>query len=301
MSEEHVAPSTVCLAVSSFAGNPDAIRLVELGLSLPIFEHVVLVDSCSRGIPPFRDARFTYVHRVDNLGSAGNLALRLTTAASRGSRYVYAINHDGCLEQDAVIRLVEFARNRPRVAAAYPLRWLSRRGGYDLTGTRRFALPLLATPDAPDGPLSVTWSSSNGALYSLDAVRNGLVPRADFWMGWEDLEYGWRLLSHGWEQYIVPIAQASDDYEYGTHRAIGLQLTIADKPSWYAYYHARNLLRLSLDQPHPVVHGAIAGARIVQEAILSALFKDEKVRRLQLLLRGTADALDRRMGRGPVP
>ena len=141
------------------------------------------------------------------------------------------------------------------------------------------------------------WASSNGALYSLDRIREGHEPWADFWLGWEDLAYGWLLGDLGFEQWVVTSAVFTDDYEYRTAAGV----TVTDKPSWYSYYHARNLILATRRTKSGLVTGGVVAARIALEVGVALLLREHKVDRVRLLALGALDGVLGKAGKGPVP
>ncbi len=301
---------SVCLAVSAFRSDEAVIALLRTASderSRRLFHHVVVVDSLGSGrIPDVIEAEgwswVTYLDSPTNLGSAGNLALRLATAAKLGSDYCFAINHDGELNHAVVERLVEFARTRPGLGAAYPLRYLSSRGGFDVTGTQRLPLPARIIRNAPVEPwLRVYWSSSNAALYSLEPVRRGLLPWGDLWMGWEDLEYGWQLDEAGFEQFMVCDARLSDNYEYNATSLLGTQVHVSEKPAWYAYYHPRNLILAARRSGRSPLTRMVVAGRVAQEFVVTTVLRRQKRLRYRLLLDGVVDGLRGRSGKGRLP
>ncbi|HYO97423.1 MAG TPA: hypothetical protein VER33_23085, partial [Polyangiaceae bacterium] len=72
---------------------------------------------------------------------------------------------------------------------------------------------------------------------------------------------------------------------------------LSDKPSWYAYYAARNLVlignRLSTDWP---VHASL-GCRIAMECGVTLLARPKKRERLRLIAQGVLDGWRGRSGK----
>jgi hypothetical protein len=245
-------------------------------------------------------ARVDYVCFDENLGSAGNLASRLELAARTPCQFVYAVNHDGSLDVEVVRKLRDTASSDPRIAAAYPLRRMTSRGGeYDLTGILPAPIHSIRVRKPPRrATLDVYWSSSNGALYSLEPPRRGLLPWADLWMGWEDLAYGWLLDSEGYRQVLVCTANTDDSYEY---RRIAGRVWLSDKPGWYSYYFARNLLLAARrTRRHALLRCCVVG-RVASEYAVIAALRSEKGKRLQYLTAGLRDGLRGRSGKWRLP
>lgn len=300
------ALAKVCLAISGFRSDEAVLELFGgLGDSVRAFGRVLVVESMASGsleralAEAFPDVE--HVGVPDNLGSAGNFALRLHLAAQGELDYVYACNHDGHVDPAKVLRLVRVAETDPGLGAVYPLRRLTGKGGrYDRAG-ERLAPPVVpvGSVDERAGILSETfWSSSNGSLYRLGPVRQGILPDADLWMGWEDLGFGRALSDAGWRQVVVNDVVLDDDYEY-VRRGIGpIGVHVSDKPTWYQYYSARNLLLLARRsrQPRWPLY-----AKIGVEAAVIAGLRDRKRERMGLHLRGILDGLRGETGKWRRP
>jgi len=297
----------VCLAISSFHNDSAVIELIARVTSdgdHP-FGSILVVDSLGSGAMPeaIRTRgwpRVDYVCFDENLGSAGNLAKRLELAAKTPCRFVYAVNHDGSVDVDVIHKLREVGATDARIAAAYPLRRMTGSGGaYDITGVLPVPVRSLRVKKPPRSrTLDVYWSSSNGALYSLEPSRRGLLPWADLWMGWEDLGYGWLLRQRGYRQLLVCTARSDDAYEY---RRLSSGTWLSDKPSWYSYYYARNLLLAARRSHGPLLLQATVLGRVLSEFAVIAALRSEKRARLGFLSAGLRDALRGRSGKWRLP
>ena len=283
----------VWLVISSYRNDDEVIKLIDqTHISAPdLFERILVVDSQGTGrVPALIESRgwrdVEYRCYETNLGSGANLAERLKIAAAAGADYAYALNHDGVIDPPVVRVLLKAARGRKNLGAAYPLGYFTEPARYNLTGTRELPLPSKLVKDAPKEPfIPVYWSSSNGALYSLQPAREGILPWSAMWMGWEDLEYGWRLKDHGYEQIIVTGAVFPDNQEYSAS-AVG---NVVRKPAWRAYYNVRNLvLAVKRSRNRPLYHAVVA-FRVVLECGLTLLVRDDKRKRLRFLLSGVRD------------
>jgi hypothetical protein len=193
--------------------------------------------------------------------------------------------------------LVRRGEQAQQVGAVFPRRVMTDRGNCVLRPHRHvFATPRFGPNDS--FPQEVAWDSSNGALYGLEPVRQGLLPWADLWMGWEDLAFGWLLQRHGWTQFYSPDADYHDDYEYERVSLLGRQLFIARKPAWYAYYVIRNLLLIIRRTGGSAAAWSFFAKRLGRELLFTLLFRSEKRRRLRLLWQGLADGLRGVTGQG---
>ena len=285
----------VWLVISSRRNDEDILRILgQVHASQEkIVDRILVVDSEGTGmIPEFlRNSGWNdviYRSYNYNLGSGANLCERLQIAAAAGADYAYAINHDGYFDAEVMTTLLKAAETVDNLGAAYSLSYFTNLGLYNLTGTRELPLSAKLVPSPPHAPLlDVFWGSSNGALYSMDPLRRGIVPWDIMWMAWEDLEYGWRLSDYGYRQIIVCNAVFRDNYEY-TPRWFGRTM---NKPAWRTYYYMRNLIlaiRRSRNRP---LYYVIAAYRFLLECGLIVLAKENKWRRLRLLCAGARDGI----------
>jgi GT2 family glycosyltransferase len=206
------------------------------------------------------------------------------------------VNHDGEIQQAAIETLIAAARSRSRVGAVYPLRRLANQEGrFDLSGFSRLPLRRRVSDEKPKGLPEVYWSSSNGALYSLEPARMGLLPRSDLWMGWEDLGYGWALREAGFSQLLATEAEFRDTYEFAALPTSKVA-HVSAKPAWYAYYSVRNLILLVRSGSIPMGLRLLVARRIALEVALTATVRRDKRKRWGLIARGIRDGFAGRTG-----
>ena len=303
----------VCLAIATFRNDDKVIALIDAVTNddgRSPFGKIIVVDSIGTDrIPRWladQERNDVEYHNFDeNLGSAGNLHERLRLAAQTEATYCYGINHDGEVDLQAVETMRRHANAHPSVGVVYPLRFRPHRGGaWDRSGKHGFALPFTGSRERPDASPSleeVTWASSNGALYALAPVRAGIHVWKELWMGWEDLEYGMRLKQNGYKQFRCMDAVFVDHYEYREFKFLGRSIFITDKPAWYAYYSARNLIAATRRNHPDPLSLSILTLRLAQEALVTATLRRDKQQRGELLLRGIVDGIRGKMGKRAFP
>jgi GT2 family glycosyltransferase len=247
-------PPRVAVAISTYQSKKSVLGLLQQSIDeqWPL-DHFIVVDSFGTDeIERFGRAsalrgRFSYRNSPTNLGAAGNLYERLEIASALGMDFVLALNDDAIIDRTAIEALLAHTRV-DNVGALYPLRFREGKGVYDLTGVLDFNFRVkgVATPPT-DALIPVAWGSSNGALYSIRAFREGQTrPDRSLWHGWEDYAFGLALRQAGYGQYIVSAARTTDNYEYKEARLLGGSMSLADKPSWTVYYSIRNRLLVNL-------------------------------------------------------
>lgn len=294
------------LAISAFRSDESVIALLERAFADEAggFGQVLVVDSLGTGAIAEAIARngwpATYINAERNLGSAGNLSLRLQAAAETGLDWCLTLNHDGELHAEKAAALIRCGQGSSDIGAVYPRLRLTRAGGR-IDGPRTRFVPRAESRLAAEADVDVAWGSSNGALYNLDAVRRGLRTWPELWMGYEDLAIGWELAVHGWRQILCGSVSVDDNYEYRKVRFLGLDMDIVDKPAWYSYYHLRNLVLIRRASNGQSLGLLPLARRALLDVGLILFWKDSKRQRIGLLFKGLLDGMLGRGGKGPVP
>lgn len=292
----------VALAISSYNGDLGALDLVRKANDesfAGMFTGVAVVDSgepvrCAQ----LRDALLAdhaeveYQWHDGNLGAAKNLHERLVWAEARSADAVLAVNADGHLQAENVRTLIGLM-DRTGAAAVYPTAVLE--GGHvDLS--YRQPVPVLPSRRpiadlAGKSIVTVSWGSSNGALYRLKAtgaVRFGAVE--DLWHGWEDLALGLLLREgDGLQMMSLEAAQptSSDQRRLGANGPV-----ISHKEPWTTYYSVRNLVLIG--GQHRRLRHRVA-LRVVREFV-TILLRDRHKERYAQAVRGLQDGLRGRTG-----
>lgn len=306
VSEETYVPK-VAIAISSFQSDNAVITLLENVFKAKESEIVLVVDSLGSGTIQSEATRkgwsLYYENAPLNLGSAGNLARRMALASELGADWCYCLNHDAQFDHTAIGEMLAKGLSRSRVGAVYPV--LFHRGRKDPweDGRRTFyptaSVRLGMRPEGSNDD-EVLWGSSNGALYSLAPLREGLRVWEELWMGYEDLGYGMLLHEHGWRQ-IVCREVIFEEAEYVTLACLWRTFVVPDKRFWYTYYNLRNLLliqkKISLSYRFflfIVIKGLRESAKII-------FLENNKMMRLWLLWIGVIHGLLGRSGKGRYP
>jgi GT2 family glycosyltransferase len=300
----------VVLAISAFRSDDSVLALLDRVFTEGVapFHTVLIVDSLGSGTIPAVIATnkwpVVYHNASLNLGSAGNLAMRLRLAAETSATWCYAVNHDGDVDAEKVSSLLNVGSREQLIGAVYPTLLFTRRAN-TRDAPRQSLSPhgsfLVSAPEGIPDVTPVLWSSSNCALYCLDAVRSGVQVWADLWMGWEDLAYGWQLHQAGWKQLLCTQVAVPDSYEYTRVSFFGISLFVSEKPNWYAYYLIRNLLLISRRTKGNAISWQVIARRAVVELLVTLLYRKRKTERLKLFIRGYADGLAGSTGKADVP
>ena len=147
------------------------------------------------------------------------------------------------------------------------------------------------------------WSSSNGALYSLKPIREGIIPREELWMGWEDYLFGLDLKQAGYKQYLVCDATCDDNYEFQEKNFGLFKIKLASKPQWYHYYRTRNLWLIACHYQRSIIRIVLVFTRTLAEAVLIASGGEtlNKMNALKLQFKGFIDGVLNKKGKREIP
>ncbi len=300
----------VGVAISTFNSDQEVIDLIS-----KIFdEHwpiagIIVIDSLG-GVAIPEHIALNDIQNVDyynfdyNLGSAGNLHNRLLYASRKEWDFVLALNHDALVNKSTFLAQLENC-SLPNLGALYPLKYFPEKGFYDYSGTREVG-PWRAfgsTSKPEKNLIEHIWSSSNGALYSLEPVRRGILPNKDLWFGWDDYLYGLDLKKNGYDQLVVTNAICEDNYEFEARKLGPLNLKLSVKPAWYHYYRTRNLWWIACYKHPSLIRLLRVILRMLGETISIFLGweKENKFLALRYQLTGMMHGILNKMGKWKVP
>lgn len=276
----------ISIAISSFRSNESVLSLLDAIFSTeqPLFLEIIVIDSEPTGlIEQFilkNNYPVNYIKSQHNLGSAGNLALRLNTAAKNPkANWCLCLNHDAYYTEEFAKSFIDSVRMlKGNVGAIFPTRWYNN-GEKNTTENLR----------------SVLWNSSNGCIYSLAPTRLSIEVDTSLWMGWEDYLYCMKLLQYGYQNYLVNSLPFYDSYEYKSINFLGTHIKLNDKPSWYDYYSIRNLIYIGKHIPVDQTYLKLLSKVCVNSTVL-AFFKDKTLERHSYFIKGLFDGFTNKMG-----
>jgi glycosyltransferase involved in cell wall biosynthesis len=232
-------------------------------------------------------------HRLaENLGFGGGLAAGITAARRGGYRYFWLLDDDSRPAPFALKRFVEAADGIPDLGV------LGVTGGTFRRGTLRYDPQSPGTTDSwrrsPE-LAACDWVHLDGALVSGEAVDQLGVPRRDFFMMLEDVEYSNRIQRAGWT-----VARFRIDEGLLGRGNLGSGGDGRPSPPWRGYYQTRNHLVMAIEHRSPA---EVAGwlYRQLKFVGAAALSLDRKQERIRLRTLGAWHALRGVRGRSVEP
>jgi rhamnopyranosyl-N-acetylglucosaminyl-diphospho-decaprenol beta-1,3/1,4-galactofuranosyltransferase len=253
-------------------------------------DRVYVVDNASGdGSPDLLRAAFadaTHIRLEENLGYAGGLAKGISAARDDGFDAFWLFDDDSSPEVDALDVLLAARHD------GAPSGIIGCQGGIVRHGLiRHLDDPRVRLEQQVAGrPFRVDFVLLDGAVVLREVVDTIGLPRVDYFMMLEDVEFSLRAHRAGFGVIVVP-------------RDMLHRQTLGSIPGcalWRGYYQSRNQLRMALDFRSPsLLFGCMARQARFMVTALQA--RDRRWERIVLRWRGVWDALGGRMGRRIEP
>lgn len=247
-----------------------------------------------------QDGRFLFFLRISrNIGGAGGFAAGMSFASKQlGCKWLWLLDDDALPDRTALENLLDFG-NRHGGAAISPLK-LSQDEKilYNHFGKLQFSwpfpTPLRKISLRERRPTRIDASSFVGLLVNQEAVEKVGLPRPDFFLHHDDIEYCMRLKKVG-EIWLVPSSKVVHLEETRKkNRLLRPSILCLDyEKAWLAYYGKRNMMWLAWRNKKGMIGFGLSLA--VTTAIylgLIFLFTDNRLRRARMLFHAYTDGLN---------
>lgn len=267
-------------------------------LSYPNFRLIIIDSGSENGFAEEFSARLSrespphptnYIKIEENIGCAASYNIGANFAIEQGASYVFLLNNDTIVEQEALTKLVSFAEQHPEIGAIGPKvydyqegiksRRLQTIGGRFIGGN-------FGKWEQDQGqyeePRPVDFVSGAACLVRREVIEEIGLFDPQFFIWFEDVDFGVRLKQAGYEAYYYP----AEVWHKGAQ-----SLTDRFSPR-YAYYSTRNLLyiirkhsgewKLRLTPRFIAVGG---------KTLLGALFVDRNLEAVASLAKGFRNGL----------
>lgn len=234
--------------------------------------------------------KIVHVRLAENTGPAGGFGEGLRVAVERGHDWAWLFNDDDHPEPGALARMLDAMPALPERTAMFASWLIDDRGEVAKLGVawKNRILDHVAPP--PDGgSYDVDLLIFAGALVNAAAVRELGLPKAEYFMMWEEMEYCIRARRAGWSIRILPEPLVRT-----------LHAGAATSPPWRLYYQSRNHLAMALDHRSApeVWHWAVRQAKFTAVTLAR---QDRKAARTGARARGAWHAVRGKMGRTVLP
>ncbi|MDI2130193.1 glycosyltransferase [Yinghuangia seranimata] len=263
------------------------------GSTRPVDEVVVVDNASTDDTAEMLAAEFPKVRHVrlaSNTGAAGGFAEGLRVAEAAGHDWIWLFNDDDHPLPGALAAMLDRMSELPQRTAMFASWLVDDTGAVARLGSgwRNRRLPLVEPP-ADGRPYPVDVLIFAGALVNAAAVRELGLPRAEYFMMWEEMEYCIRARRAGWAVYILPEPLVAT-----------LHVGAASAPPWRLYYQSRNHLAMALEHRSvpEVWHWAVRQAKFTAVTLTR---QDRKLARTRARSLGAWHAIRGKTGRTVTP
>ncbi len=258
-------------------------------------DEIIVIDNASRdGTEQLIKEKFsdvTYVKLAQNTGGAGGFHKGLKLAYEKGYDWIWVMDDDALAMHDALQKLVDGAKWLP----ADKIGALVSNVVWSQEEAERRAPE--AKPEMVNHAMFVGWLAPRSAL-----ERAGL-PREDFFIYWDDVEYSERLTSNGLNLYrISNSCVVHKDWTAQPTKSINILRLKINRPiyqDWKSYYLFRNMILTNKMQHHYRKLLKAAFWNVPTELIIRLLMKDSG--KIKFILKATIDGLANKAGRRVSP
>lgn len=256
---------------------------------------IIVVDNCSQdGTADYVRGSFPSVYVVespDNTGFAGGVTIGLRTACELGYSWSWVFNDDDTPTRNALERLLEVLRTLPQdVGMLAPARVDSHGKPFTLGSRWRGRHLHLDWHDSLSDPVALDIVAFSGTLMSMAMVRDVGLPRADFFMMLEELEFCLRTREKGWRVFVVPDFLVCAEAMGSSERV----------PPWRGYYQTRNHLLMVRDR-HSLIEGYWWLLRTIKSIVAALMRGPDRRARVAMRVRGIVDGARGVTGRSVDP
>jgi GT2 family glycosyltransferase len=235
--------------------------------------------------------KVVHVRLADNTGAAGGFAEGLRVAVERGHDWAWLFNDDDHPLPGALERHLETLGTLPPRTAMLASWLIDDTGAVAKLGVawKNRILSGHVPPSADGSAYPVDLLIFAGALVNADAVREIGLPKAEYFMMWEEMEYCIRARKAGWSIRILPEPLVAT-----------LHVGAASSPPWRLYYQSRNHLAMALEHRSApeIWHWAVRQAKFT---VVTLTRQDRKAARTKARALGTWHALRGKTGRTVMP
>jgi rhamnopyranosyl-N-acetylglucosaminyl-diphospho-decaprenol beta-1,3/1,4-galactofuranosyltransferase len=246
----------------------------------------------------------TYRLLTENLGGAGGFSEGIRFGYEKGYDWLWVMDDDAIPEPEALERMLETeVIRKPETGVLACLVFgvdgkLDQRSRAQWLDMRTFR----STPILVAGEEAVECNSAPfvGILVRRTAISQVGLPRSDFFIACDDVEYIHRICRAGFKAYQIPrskIVHLNAGVKHGTTNFPRFSRNGHTATVWRSYYDWRNSMYLMHQYSSPVAFIRKAG----RYAVAAILFGDRKLRRLHVLAQAMSDARAGRLGRKAFP
>jgi len=273
-----------------------------LNQTRPLDEVIVVDNASTDGTEDIMRTRFadvTYVKLAENIGGAGGFHEGMKLAYEKGHDWIWVMDDDVIPMADALEKLENSPAMLQDKVYALASTVLKQDGSIFLIHRRQFDAKklneeVISAEKYKDDYFQMDTASFVGFLISRKAVQEVGLPLKDLFIYFDDTEYSQRIRRRGimfTVRYSMGVHPQGWDYSY-------LSRLWQQPLSWRRYYSSRNYIYTCRrhGRPGPVFYMKLF-LRTLKGIGGVLLFRHSKVKGMKILLWGTLDGLQGKLGK----
>ncbi|GBF06218.1 glycosyl transferase family protein [Deinococcus aerius] len=296
----------VCAVIVTY-NRKDKLRecLTSLWASSERPEKVLVVDNASTdGTPALVAELFPEVDLLvleQNLGGSGGFEAGMRRAYASGYEYLWLFDDDAYVEKDCLRRLLARA-DEADVLVPIQVDQAGRK-----YGIYRWNNGFVEVDKESHATVQVDIFAFVGPLIKRGVVRKIGLPRTDFFISADDIEYALRIKAAGLKTLCVLDAVFYHDYGGRTIKVkrLGRISTRSTQPAWKNYYNVRNELLMARDLDVPAGQKAGVYLYILKKfgraSLAELVYEENFLEKWKYTAIGVKDGLLNRTGKRILP
>lgn len=170
------------------------------------------------------EKKINYIDTLENLGGAGGFAKALDIAQNSENDYVWGMDDDAYPKEDALEELMKYATEDKVLWSN-----CNKDGNFNSADTKQVKSFMFV-----------------GFLIPIKIIKRLGLPRADFFIYYDDVEYSKRITKNGYK--ILKVKNSIIDHQDTVEKTRNTKQILCKKisynylPSWKQYYFVRNII-----------------------------------------------------------
>jgi rhamnopyranosyl-N-acetylglucosaminyl-diphospho-decaprenol beta-1,3/1,4-galactofuranosyltransferase len=278
-----------------------------LSQSRPPDEIMVIDNASSDGTPAVLAADFPQV-RVQslpkNIGGAAGFARGLEWASEKNHDWIWIMDDDLIPQANALEYLLQAVQKLNHSSKVLLGGLPQTESGQLVWGLKVGRQWITHANNLPEkvAEIEVSALSFLGLLVPARAVQEIGLPRTDFFVYFDDVEYCYRARRHGYAITCVPASKLYHPLpECRTLHLLGRPIFVERFPAWKSYYDIRNRILLALEYEPIKFWYHFLPVILLRMALSLVWYKEERLKKTQAYLLGLWDGLRRQTGRPVRP
>jgi rhamnopyranosyl-N-acetylglucosaminyl-diphospho-decaprenol beta-1,3/1,4-galactofuranosyltransferase len=245
-----------------------------------------------------------YVQLATNTGGAGGFHDGIKRAYDDGHDWIWIMDDDAEPTIMALSTLMDFAKSNSEAAALANLKLgldgkpqRSHAGHLSICGPNPKLVKDIFEDGPLNGPVRVSFSSFVGLMISRVVVEKTGLPRKEFFIHHDDLEYCVRIAQMGFIMFLVPASiivhkEAAKRADVTVGKIAKLGVSTPMERLWITYFGIRNLIWIKRHYCSAFSASLLLAYFVLKFGLGIIIFRDQKIKRLRFRMSSLIDGFN---------